>query len=246
MSCGQRKRPDPQPLPALQRYDGPSFQVLRRYLGTYPDAPLDIFILSAKFGLIPAARPIPAYDQRMTGERARDLLPEVRATLKAVFAVRAYDAVFMAVGRDYSHVLEGYAALAPTTASVMVGRGSQGKRLAQLHDWLYGLQTPVATGTPGTAETRRTRKHHENPRLRGVEITLTADQALAAARHAFATASHGRDRFHSWYVLIDGERIAPKWLVRQLTGLPAGAFTTQEALRILAQIGIPVHRTDVW
>jgi len=32
LSCSQRKRPDPSLLPAIERYNGPPFQVLRRYL----------------------------------------------------------------------------------------------------------------------------------------------------------------------------------------------------------------------
>jgi hypothetical protein len=57
-----------------------------------------------------------------------------------------------------------------------------------------------------------------------------------------AADSHGSDHFHSLYVLLDGERIAPKWLVSQLTDLPPSAFSTQDALRALGQLGIPVHR----
>jgi len=57
LSCSQRKRPDPGLLPAIERYDGPVFQVVRRYLREQPagSKQLDVFILSARYGLIPLA-----------------------------------------------------------------------------------------------------------------------------------------------------------------------------------------------
>ena len=244
MSCGKRKRSDTAPLPALERYDGPSFHVLRRYLATHPATPPDIYILSAKFGLIPADRPVPYYDQRLTPERGAELRSTVRDALAQILARREYEQIYLAVGRDYAEALDDYAALVPKAASVIVAHGSQGKRLAQLHDWLYGPAGPIAPrALKGAA--RRADQHRNAPRLRGVEISLTADEALARARQALAFDSHGCDRFHSWYVVLDGQRIAPKWLVSQLTGLPAGAFTTHEALRALAELGIAAHRSEV-
>ena len=42
IACSQRKRPDAGLLPALDRYDGPAFQVLRRFLRECPEAHLDV------------------------------------------------------------------------------------------------------------------------------------------------------------------------------------------------------------
>ncbi len=244
MSCGSRKRPDTMPLPALERYDGPSFRVLRRYLATHPVAPPDVYILSARYGLIPTDQPIPYYDQRLTPQRATELEPAVRDMLARILARREFEQIYLAVGRDYARALDGSTEFMPAAASVVAAEGSQGKRLAQLHDWLYG-HGPAVPIAPQAAETRRMGHRRRTPQLRGVDITLTADQALTRVRQALATDSHGCDRYHSWYVLLDGERIAPKWLVCQLTGLPTGAFTTQEALRALAQIGIAVQRSTL-
>ncbi|WP_373537310.1 DUF6884 domain-containing protein [Microcoleus sp.] len=65
LACSQRKRSDTDSLPAIERYDGPTFRLLRRFLRKQPSAPLEIYILSAKFGLIPSDYPIPDYDQKM-------------------------------------------------------------------------------------------------------------------------------------------------------------------------------------
>jgi hypothetical protein len=64
LSCSQRKRPDAILLPALERYDGPMFRVLRKFLRENPSKELhpDVYILSAQFGLISADQLIPIPD----------------------------------------------------------------------------------------------------------------------------------------------------------------------------------------
>jgi hypothetical protein len=68
LACSQRKRCAANRLPALERYDGPAFKVVRRFLRQHPDEKLHlgIQILSAEFGLIPSkliviyfSKPIP-------------------------------------------------------------------------------------------------------------------------------------------------------------------------------------------
>ena len=54
LACSRRKRPDDGLLPAIERYDGPAFRVLRRYLRERPAGAPDVFILSAEHGLIGA------------------------------------------------------------------------------------------------------------------------------------------------------------------------------------------------
>jgi hypothetical protein len=49
-------------------------------------------------------------------------------------------------------------------------------------------------------------------------------------------------RYQSWYVVVDNQRVAVKWLVSQITGLPVSAFVSDEARRLLVQLGIKVTR----
>ena len=71
VACSQRKRSDPGLLPAIERYDGVNFRVLRkaRREGYWPEN-LDVLILSAKYGLLKPDTLIEDYDSRMTQERA--------------------------------------------------------------------------------------------------------------------------------------------------------------------------------
>src|ERR671937_639945 len=82
VACSRRKRADPGLLPAIERYDGPAYRVLRRYLRQHPSQPPDVLILSAELGLVLHTQPIPAYDRLMTPQRARELLPIVCGELE--------------------------------------------------------------------------------------------------------------------------------------------------------------------
>src|SRR5207249_3026702 len=91
-------------LPALLRYTGPSFRLLRAYLRDQPTpaVPLDLLILSARFGLITADQPILPYDQRMTPARAVALQPVVSSALQRfVSAHGPYSATLIHLGPDY-------------------------------------------------------------------------------------------------------------------------------------------------
>ena len=58
LACSRRKRLDEGLLPAIDRYDGPAFRVLRRFLRERPAGAPDVLILSAKHGLIAHDLPI--------------------------------------------------------------------------------------------------------------------------------------------------------------------------------------------
>lgn len=237
LSCSQRKRPDAGLLLAIERYDGPTFRVLRKFLRERPSEAqsLDFYILSSEFGLIPSSQPIPNYDRRMTSRRAVELQPHVLKEFKNIVKDNQYAKLLISLGKDYLRALIGYELLLPANLSVTISTGSQGRKQAELHDWLYGVP-PMSPCTPPITT------QPNNVRIRGVEITLTAEQALEIARQALAEGRGDPNRYHSWYVQMDDRRVAPKWLVSQLAGLPVSAFVTDEARRVLAQLGIEVFR----
>ncbi len=60
LSCSQKKRSEPGP--AYLVYDGPYYRILR---GHGPPWPVDVYVLSAKHGLIPVTHEIEPYDQKL-------------------------------------------------------------------------------------------------------------------------------------------------------------------------------------
>lgn len=235
LACCQRKRAHPSLLPAIDKYDGPTFRVLRRYQRAELACRTDVYILSAEFGLLSADRLIPSYDRPMTLERARELHPSVLASLNQVFNAKGYHTIFVCMGQAYSQAIAGFDSLTPPTATVHVATGSLGRQLSQLHDWLNGHPPPHHSAPKQTAQAERVH-------IRGVEIGATRAHALEIARRALEEGVDGVTSYQSWCVSVESRRVAPKWLVSQLSGLPVSAFTTDEARRVLMQLGIGVER----
>jgi hypothetical protein len=237
LSCSQRKRPDPGLLPAIGRYDGPAFRVLRRFLREQSDDAkrLDVFILSAMYGLIPAKSPIAEYDQVMTSRRAAEIQDKVLAAFANVISPR-HTELCLAISAKYLMALEGWSALVPSGVSVTITNGPQGLKLAKLKRWLWRDQAK------DSKQKQRIVRPSGVAHLRGVELRLTPAQVLERAQTALTEDGSGASRFRDWYVEVDEQRMAVKWLVSKLTSLPVNAFTSGEARRVLHQLGLHVRQ----
>jgi hypothetical protein len=76
LGCSQTKRDAPGLLPAIDRYDGSSYRVLRKFLRNreWPRN-LSIAVLSARYGLVGGFTSIEDYDERMTPRKASEWAP---------------------------------------------------------------------------------------------------------------------------------------------------------------------------
>jgi hypothetical protein len=136
LSCSQRKITVTGRVPAIDRYDGPAFRVLRKYLRESPPHAPTVLILSARYGLIPSARKIPWYDQRLSKAAAGKLRPRVLRVARRALGSRPWTAVGVCAGKEYQAVLAGLPDLAPAGVRVDLLAGGLGKRLAALRAWL--------------------------------------------------------------------------------------------------------------
>ena len=236
LGCSGRKRSESVPLPAVDRYDGPLFRVVRRYLGSAPLVALpDIFVLSVEHGLIRGERLIAPYDRQMTPRRARALQAEVVAGLAAHVANIPAD-LLVSCSRAYATTLDGLEEALPAGSMVRRAPSRPGERLACLHDWLHG-ESPAAS--------IRRADPVDGPvaiQVRGARATLSADDLIERGRQALASSIPAEARPTSWAVDLDGKVVSPKWLVGVGFDLRRGAFGTSDALRVLAMVGIPVRR----
>ena len=137
LSCSQRKRPSLKLLPAIERYNGPLFQVLHRFLRESPRQArgLDVYILSAAYGLIPGDFPTPFYDRKMNSARAVELQPQVTALFSNLLQ-DSYSSILIVLGKTYLKALGNPQELVPTYKGSDVAYGPIGKKQAQLKKWL--------------------------------------------------------------------------------------------------------------
>ena len=135
LGCSERKVEVRGRLPAFQRYDGPAYRVFRKFLRDCPDAepPLNLYVLSAQYGLISGDVLIPDYDLRMTASRAAELKPTVQRSLALILSIRQYDEIFVGMGKLYREVVMDFL---PSDVRVVVAEGGIGEKSAALHRWL--------------------------------------------------------------------------------------------------------------
>lgn len=140
ISCSQRKRPDPVPLPAMERYDGVNFRVLRKACreGYYPEN-LDVLILSAKYGFIGPDTLIEDYDCPMTIQCALALQPESAARVDACLAHTDYSEILINMGQTYLVALAQSSEIRRQAHKVRYATGAIGEKMSQMKRWLQKL-----------------------------------------------------------------------------------------------------------
>jgi hypothetical protein len=238
LGCTEAKRDASGSLPALERYNGPTFQVVRRFLREAGPQlkDVDIYVLSAEYGLISVDKPIADYDRRMTTARAAELRPEVSKRLREILS-QGYDEVFVSLSQVYLEAVGSLDALGSDGARVIVSRAAMGRRLTELKRWLYHLpDEPLA---PERSEP--TVRGTGQATLCGQRIAATTDEVVTLARQALADGLGKPRNFRSWYALVDGEKVSTKWLVSLLLGLDVSEFQASEARRVLGQLGVDVY-----
>ena len=100
LGCSQAKRPAPGLLPAIERYDGSAYRVLRSYLRKQEwPRNLSVAVLSAKYGLVGGFAGIEDYDLRMTTAMASEWAPKCKDILRDWST--EHDSIHFSLGKDY-------------------------------------------------------------------------------------------------------------------------------------------------
>lgn len=247
LKCSSSKRGPDELVPAIERYDGPLWQVLRAYLrkqGLW-SSDLDIYGLSAEFGLIPAQRAIPLYERTMDSGRAYELNPQVLATFQTLME-RQYDQLCLGVSQRYLAALAGWEAHVPSTTVVTTTDGTAAIKLGQLRAWLHG--EPWRGIAPRPPHLKAEATPRGIVRIGGVTLRMSREEAIAQARASLAedaTQARQANRYRYWYAMIDGQPVGVKWLASVLSGLPTTAFQAAQARQALLALGIDVESVSV-
>jgi hypothetical protein len=135
VSCSQRKNDSCGLMPAINRYDGPYYQSLRKLMvSSKMPRNLDIKIISAKYGLLNANDNIENYDLRMTADIARALHPQIIRGLKCVIDSKPYSEVYVNLGKDYLPAIDGFEKI--IDRPIVFATGGIGVKRKQMIDWI--------------------------------------------------------------------------------------------------------------
>jgi len=139
LGCSKRKKKLlVTPIPALERYDGPAFRVIRKWQKvSNEDHCLDIKVISAKYGLLDIKDNIPYYDQQMTVARAAELKQSVAEKLLGLLRKNNYSCVYCDVGSVYLKALPDE--LIESNELIEFAKGRIGERLSNLKRRLLSL-----------------------------------------------------------------------------------------------------------
>lgn len=151
ISCSQRKCDvGTRSVPAIDLYDGGAYRILKKLMreGRYP-RDLDVWILSAQYGLIHSTTQVTTYELRMTKERAAEIAVITGKRLEqflwhVAFGSRSID-LCVSMGAVYKAALPMREL--PTHEllhSFRTTTGGIGTQLGQLRNWVIGdpVETP--------------------------------------------------------------------------------------------------------
>ena len=133
LGCADRKRDSDGLLPALDRYDGPAYRVVRKFLRDYQwPEDVSIAVLSAEYGLFGILKGIRHYDKRMDPATARASAPEC-STILGKWAT-SHRSIHLSLGKDYMPAVQpGLKAL---SLEPQVFAGGIGQKLSQIKSFL--------------------------------------------------------------------------------------------------------------
>jgi len=133
----------PQPIPAIQRFDGVFIRLIRKYYRQTRN--LDILILSPVYGLISGEEKIEFKEP--IGESWRELnldsntISKIReSNLKKLtkwLSKRKYTEIYVNIGKNMLKLIEGFEKIVPQTTNITYAQGPGiGPKMAHMKNWI--------------------------------------------------------------------------------------------------------------
>ena len=136
-----RRNADPQLLPAIERYDGIFYKIVRKYMDKIRKKGIDILILTEDLDLIPPETLLP-YNPPI-GEKWTSISPhkhlkeikckKIQEKLIKLLKTKHYDEIFIALNRHYRKLLPD---LTPYTKHILSNFKGIGPKAQALKKWI--------------------------------------------------------------------------------------------------------------
>lgn len=118
---------------AVEVYDGPAFRTLRK--AQREGAVLDVFVVSAKYGLISGGAEIAPYDQKMPTRPDSRFVERLRRDVAALLDSTRYETILVFLGPAYEEAV-GELGAHSEGMRIQFATGPIGMRLHTLASWL--------------------------------------------------------------------------------------------------------------
>ena len=137
LGCSDLKRDAEGLLPALDRYDGPVYRVLRKFLREHHwPTNVSVGVLSAEYGLFGIFKRIANYDKRMDRTTAQAKASECSTVLTKW--ARSHSSIDISLGKDYLPAIQP--ALDTLNVRPTLFKGAIGEKLYQVKNFLEHSQ----------------------------------------------------------------------------------------------------------
>ena len=135
-----RRNPSPEPLPAIERYDGQFYRIVRKYMDELREKDVDVIIITEDLDVVTPEMKLPY--KPPTGDQWKVFQPSVKDSEKVrklqeqileVVKSKRYDEIFIALNRYYRQLLPD---LTPYANKVIAYSKGFGKKMRYLKEWL--------------------------------------------------------------------------------------------------------------
>ena len=133
-ACSKTKRETETPTKAMDVYNGYYFKIIKKAIheGCFDDC-IDIYILSAKYGVVDPTDEITTYDYKMDQDRAKQLNEEVVSKIEKEFNKKDYQYLIINLGQPYQEAVSGIEnRINGEIVRLSGGLGERGAELKQL------------------------------------------------------------------------------------------------------------------
>lgn len=129
-----------EPIPAIERFDGVYFRILKKYIREGKLRNVDILIVSEKYGLIWAKDKVPYYDIHgkmgslsLSKKSIEKIRQQNLQKLKQI--VNRYSEIYVNVGREFLKLIRGFEKFTTCKVTYATGRGL-GPKALHMKEWI--------------------------------------------------------------------------------------------------------------
>jgi len=135
----KRQNSNPQPLPAIERYEGVYFRVLKKHIREGKMKNTDILILTEKYGLLSSNQLVPynpEYSPRIATNNLNDARRRNLQKLQQELSKEEYLEIFINVGKDFWPLIEGLENVVGKTKVTLAKGSALGSKASNMKQWI--------------------------------------------------------------------------------------------------------------